>query len=70
MLGIQASSALAWMLLELGIVSVAMYVMSIKSNLKMLDMLSYSGYKFIGYYYTFACFLGMFLHQLVAISGL
>lgn len=48
MLGIQASSALAWMLLELGIVSVAMYVMSIKSKLKMLDMLSYSGYKFIG----------------------
>jgi hypothetical protein len=37
MLGIQASTALAWMLLELGVVP--MYVMSIKSNLKMLDVL-------------------------------
>ncbi|XP_059487504.1 protein YIF1B-A isoform X2 [Neocloeon triangulifer] len=48
MLGIQASSALAWTLLELAVISVAMYITSIKSNLKMLDMLSYSGYKFIG----------------------
>ncbi|XP_065350887.1 protein YIF1B-B isoform X2 [Cloeon dipterum] len=48
MLGIQASSSLAFILFELAVIFVTMYITSIKSNLKLLDMLAYCGYQFIG----------------------
>lgn len=47
-LGIQASSALAWVLLELAIVSISMYVLNVQSRMRTFDLLAYGGYKFVG----------------------
>lgn len=45
-LGILASSALAYSMLELIIYSITIYVANIPTKLKTLDLLAYSGYKF------------------------
>lgn len=45
-LGIQASSALAYIIFELLIYSITLYVANISTTLKTLDLLSFSGYKF------------------------
>lgn len=47
-IGIQASSALAWCLFELVIYSCTLYIANIQTSLKLLDLLAYSGYKFVG----------------------
>ncbi|XP_023036158.1 protein YIF1B-A isoform X1 [Drosophila willistoni] len=46
-LGIQASSAMAYSVLELVIYSIALYVMNIKTSLKTLDLLAFIGYKYL-----------------------
>ena len=46
-LGIQASSALAYSIFELIIYSITLYVTNIQTTLKTLDLLAYSGYKFV-----------------------
>lgn len=46
MLGIQASSALGWLLLELMILTACTYV--IQTDLKVLDLLTFCSYKFVG----------------------
>lgn len=45
-LGILASSALAYSMLELIVYSITIYVANIPTKLKTLDLLAYSGYKF------------------------
>lgn len=45
-LGILASSALAYSILELIIYSITLYITNISTTLKWLDLLAYSGYKF------------------------
>lgn len=47
-IGIQASSALAWCLFELVIYSCTLYIANIETSLRTLDLLAYSGYKFVG----------------------
>lgn len=47
-LGIQASSALAWTIAEILIELITLYVTNIKTNLKTLDLLAFAGYKFVG----------------------
>lgn len=47
-IGIQSSSALAWCLVELAVYSCALYVANIQTNLRTLDLVAYSGYKFFG----------------------
>lgn len=46
--GIQSSSALAWCLLELAVYSCTLYIGNIQTSLRTLDLLAYSGYKFVG----------------------
>lgn len=46
-LGIQASSALAYSIFELVVYSITLYVVNIKTSLKTLDLLAFSGYKFV-----------------------
>lgn len=46
-LGIQASSALAWSIFELAVYSICLYVANIPTTLKTLDLLSFSGYKYV-----------------------
>lgn len=45
-LGIQASSALAYNIFELIIYTVTIYVTNIQTNLRTLDLVAYSGYKY------------------------
>lgn len=47
-LGILASSALAWTVVEIVIALLTLYISSIDTLLKTLDLLAYSGYKFVG----------------------
>lgn len=47
-LGILASSALAWGLIELVVHSVCLYVMNLQTSLTTLDLLAYCGYKYVG----------------------
>lgn len=47
-IGILASSALAWCIVELAIYSSALYIANIQTSLRTLNLLAYSGYKFVG----------------------
>lgn len=47
-IGILASSALAWCLIELAIYSCTLYIIHLETSLKTLDLVAYSGYKFVG----------------------
>lgn len=46
-LGLQASSALMWLALEVLAVWLATYILSIRSNLRVLDLVAFSSYKFV-----------------------
>ena len=48
-LGIQASTALVWAIIELLAVMLALYIMNLSTDLKYMDILAYIGYKFVGY---------------------
>jgi len=47
-LGITASTALIWTTIEILGLLLSMYVMNVSSRLKLLDLLSYCGYKYVG----------------------
>nr|CAG4652056.1 EOG090X0ATU [Triops cancriformis] len=47
-LGIQASSALVWMVMEVLAILLTLYVMNIQSSLRALDIIAFSGYKYVG----------------------
>ncbi|XP_064621585.1 protein YIF1B-B-like isoform X4 [Lineus longissimus] len=51
-LGIQASTALVWTIIEILAVLMTLYVMSVATDLKYLDLLAYSGYKYVGMIFT------------------
>lgn len=47
-LGIQASSALAWTVVEIIIELITLYITNIQTQLRTLDLLAFSGYKYVG----------------------
>lgn len=47
-IGILSSSALAWFVVELCVYLGTLYISMIQTNLRTLDLLAYSGYKFVG----------------------
>jgi protein transport protein YIF1 len=47
-LGMQASSALCWFILELFIIFVSLQVLAIKSALSTFDIIAFCGYKYFG----------------------
>lgn len=47
-IGIYASSALAWTLVEMAVYMATLYITNIKTSLRTLDILAYSGYKYVG----------------------
>ncbi|KAL1513055.1 hypothetical protein ABEB36_002534 [Hypothenemus hampei] len=53
-IGITASSALAWCLIELAIYKTILYIFQVETSLRTLDLLAYSGYKYVG---TIICIL-------------
>lgn len=46
-LGLQASSALAWLLVEVVLIMLALYLLSISSCLGFFHLLAFSSYKFV-----------------------
>lgn len=48
LLGSITSTALAVVLFEIGVLKVAMYILSISNDSQLLDLVAYSGYKFVG----------------------
>ncbi|RZF43085.1 hypothetical protein LSTR_LSTR001263 [Laodelphax striatellus] len=60
-LGIQASSALAWTIAEILVELVTLYITNIQTHLRALDLLAYSGYKFVGI--IFAVLLSLLFHK-------
>lgn len=47
-ISIQASSALAWSIVEIAVYMAILYITNIRTMLRTLDLLAYSGYKYIG----------------------
>jgi hypothetical protein len=47
-LGIQASSALGWYVIEILMIIIVMQILSIKSVLKTFDIMAFCGYKYFG----------------------
>ena len=47
-LGMQASSATAWLVFEVLVVLLTMYVLNTQTNLRTFDVIAFSGYKFVG----------------------
>lgn len=47
-LGILASSALAWGVIELVVHTISLYVMNLETRLSTFDLLAYCGYKYVG----------------------
>eukprot|EP00118_Oscarella_pearsei_P026604 m.310158 g.310158 ORF g.310158 m.310158 type:complete len:295 (+) comp49879_c0_seq1:39-923(+) len=47
-LGIAASSALVWLLLEIGVILMSIYLLNVTADLRMLDLLAFCGYKYVG----------------------
>jgi len=68
MLGIHASSALAWTVFEIIVELVTMYITNIQTNLKTLDLIAYGGYKYVGI--IFAILLSILFHKTGYYAGL
>lgn len=47
-LGMQASSALVWLVLEIFVILATLYVTAIQTNIKTLDLLAFASYKYVG----------------------
>lgn len=47
-LGIQASSVIVWAVIEVLAVWVTLYILSIQTPLKILDLFAFSSYKYVG----------------------
>ncbi|KAK3093589.1 hypothetical protein FSP39_017809 [Pinctada imbricata] len=47
-LGVQTSTAFVWLVIELLVLNLSLYVMNLNTDLKYLDIVAYCGYKFVG----------------------
>lgn len=47
-LGMLASSALAWTVVEILVALVTLYITNIQTKLRTLDLIAYAGYKYAG----------------------
>ncbi|BFZ07472.1 hypothetical protein BsWGS_10511 [Bradybaena similaris] len=56
-LGVQASSSLVWLIIELLAFLLSLYVLNLNTSLRYLDIISYCGYKFVGM--TFSLLAGV-----------
>lgn len=48
LLGLQASSALVWLIMEVLAVLLSLYLVSVNTELTTIDLLAFSGYKYVG----------------------
>lgn len=48
LLGVQASSALVWLVMEVLAVLLSLYLVTVNTDLTTIDLLAFSGYKYVG----------------------
>ncbi|XP_062996780.1 protein YIF1B [Elgaria multicarinata webbii] len=48
LLGLQASSALAWLIVEVLAVLISLYLITVNTDLSTIDLVAFSGYKYVG----------------------
>ncbi|KAJ6663558.1 hypothetical protein lerEdw1_009637 [Lerista edwardsae] len=48
LLGLQASSALAWLVVEVLVVLLSLYLVTVNTDLSTIDLVAFSGYKYVG----------------------
>ncbi|KAL5463906.1 hypothetical protein EMCRGX_G032855 [Ephydatia muelleri] len=56
-LGVTASSLLAWLLAEVLLIWLCLYLLTVSSRLRWLDLVAYSGYKYVSMIVSVAAFL-------------
>ncbi|XP_069957436.1 protein YIF1B-A isoform X1 [Cherax quadricarinatus] len=61
-LGMQASSALVWLALEIIVTLLTLYITAIKTYIKVLDLLAFASYKYVGM--IFALLAGLLMESL------
>lgn len=49
LLGVQASSALVWLIMEVLVVLLSLYLVTVNTDLTTIDLLAFAGYKYVGY---------------------
>lgn len=49
LLGVQASSALVWLIMEVLAVLLSLYLVTVNTDLTTIDLLAFSGYKYVGW---------------------
>ncbi|CAJ1058774.1 protein YIF1A [Xyrichtys novacula] len=54
-LGLCASTALVWMIIEVLVMLLSLYLMTVHSDLSTFDLIAYSGYKYVGMIFTMLC---------------
>lgn len=47
-LALQASSALAWLIVEVLVILLSLYLMTVNTDLTTIDLVAFSGYKYVG----------------------
>jgi len=60
-LGMRASSALVWLIIEVAIILFSLYLVNVRSDLKTLDIVAYCGYKYVGM--NLVMLSGLFFNQ-------
>lgn len=53
LLGVQASSAFVWLIMEVLAVLLSLYLVTVNTDLTTIDLLAFSGYKYVGYVFFF-----------------
>lgn len=48
LLGLQASSALAWLVVEVVVILLSLYLVTVNTDLSTIDLVAFSGYKYVG----------------------
>uniref|UniRef100_A0A3Q2D9R1 Protein YIF1 n=1 Tax=Cyprinodon variegatus TaxID=28743 RepID=A0A3Q2D9R1_CYPVA len=54
-LGLCASTALVWIIIEVLIMLLSLYLLTVHSDLSTFDLIAYSGYKYVGMIFTVLC---------------
>uniref|UniRef100_A0A3Q3JNE1 Protein YIF1 n=1 Tax=Monopterus albus TaxID=43700 RepID=A0A3Q3JNE1_MONAL len=54
-LGLCASTALVWIIIEVLVMLLSLYLLTVHSDLSTFDLIAYSGYKYVGMIFTVLC---------------
>ncbi|KAM6952313.1 protein YIF1A [Lycodopsis pacificus] len=54
-LGLCASTALGWVIIEVLVMLLSLYLLTVHSDLSTFDLIAYSGYKYVGMIFTVLC---------------